>query len=72
MADKKEEHTAHSVASTIAKASLKVKPSPSHPGKADANVELPEYRLRNEREAALWYCLAAHKKTTTRKQHESY
>jgi hypothetical protein len=72
MADKKEEHLAHSVASTIAKASLKVKPRSSHPGKADAHVELPEYRLRNEREAALWYCLAAHKKTATRKQHEGY
>jgi hypothetical protein len=67
MADKKEEHTAHSVASKIAKALLKSEAQSKHPGKADSNAELPEYRLRNEREAALWYCLAAHKKTATRK-----
>jgi hypothetical protein len=72
MADKKEEHPGHSVASTIAKALLKVKPRSSSPRKADAHVELPEYRLRNEREASLWYCLGAHKKTATRKQDESY
>jgi hypothetical protein len=72
MADKKEEHPAHSVASTIAKALFKVKPRSSHPGKADAHVELPEYRLRNEREAALWYCLATNKKSASRKQREGY
>jgi hypothetical protein len=69
---KKEEHPAHSVASTIAKALFKVKPRSSHLGKAAAHVELPEYRLRNEREAALWYCLAARNKTATRKQHEGH
>lgn len=31
MADKKEEHTAHSVASKIAKALLKVRPDPKPP-----------------------------------------
>ena len=31
-------------------------------------MSLPEYRLRNQREAALWYCLAGHRKVHARKE----
>jgi hypothetical protein len=31
---------------------------------------LPEYRLRNQREAALWYCLTSHKKIATYNQQD--
>lgn len=31
-------------------------------------MSLPEYRLRNQREAALWYCVAGHRKVHARKE----